>query len=173
MADDGGLQGPEEPRGALSARRNSLVTKLQETAAALSQAYRRLTRSKAKQTVLIFWEQGLEEMWEHIENVQLLLDACESIYDDEAKAAGAEARRQAEPQDDADTRPEAFRQLDEAVTLAVRDYYAARHSLEVVDQPALQSDLFIRATRNLSELGAHCDALAVHMRGPEGLVHGV
>jgi len=172
MTDRAGQQKPREPEGSLSLRGAALAAKLQETAAALSGEYRKLTRSRAEQTVMIFWRQGLEEVWGLVTKVQRLIDEWESLYEDEV-AAIAEADPQAEPQDDADTRPEAFRQFDVAVTLAVRDYNAARHSLEIVDQPELQSDLFMRAVRNLAELGAHCDALAVHMRGPEGLAHGV
>jgi hypothetical protein len=172
MTDRAGRQMPGEPRGSLSLRRAALAAKLQEAAAALSREYRKLTRSRAEQTVMIFWRQGLEEVWGHVVKVQRLMDDWESLYEDEV-AAGAEAGPQAEQQDDADTRPEAFRQLDEAATLAVRDYNAARHSLEIADQPELQSDLFMRAVGNLAELGAHCDALAVHMRGPEGLADGV
>ena len=160
----------------LSARRHALAAQLQETAAALMESHRKLTRSRANQTVMIFWREGLEAMWRHIDTVQLLQDECESVFEDETEAAAAgavEDRGLAEPEDDADTRPEAFRQLDEAVTLAVRDYNAARHALEIPDQPSQQSDLFVAAVRNLLELAGHCDGLAVHMRGPEGLGHGV
>jgi hypothetical protein len=173
MVDRAGGQAPREPHDPLSVRREALAAKLQETATALQDAYRKLTRSRARQTVMIFWKQGLEEVWGHIEKVELLLDDWEAFYEDEVEEADAEAERQAELQDDADTRPEAFRQLDEAVTMAIRDYNAARHSLEIGDQPGLQSDLFVRAARNLADLGARCDALAVHMRGPEGLARGV
>jgi hypothetical protein len=165
-------QMPRERGGSLSQRRDELAARLQGTAAALSQAYRKLTRTRANQTVMIFWRQGLEQVWAHIEDVQRLLDVWESVYEQEVAAAHGGAGPQVGPQNGADTRLEAFRQLDVAVTLAVRDYNAARHSLEIADQPELQSYLFIRAVGNLAELGAHCDALAVHVRGPEGLVRG-
>jgi hypothetical protein len=163
----------DEPGGSLSARREALATALRETAAELLEAHDRLLGSfpDANQPVMDFWRLGLEEVQEDIERVQLLLDDSESLFEDAAEAAGAEARehgRQGEPQDDANTR-RAFRQLVQAVTRAVRDLNAALRTLESFEQPILQSELFVRAANNLSELSRYCEALAVQVRGPGGL----
>ena len=132
--------------------------------------HKKLTRTAPKGTQMAFWEQGLEEIQGHLDEVQLLLDECERLVEAQKKA---EAHGLGRPEAKSDKLPEALKRLDDAIELANEKTAAARSSLEMTDQDfsaGSRSRDFVKAAGQLKELAFFCEATAVQLKGTAALM---
>lgn len=159
--------------------REQLADSLESLAGKLRKLHKRLTKTAPKGSQMAFWEEGLEKLQGHLEEVEALLEECQELIKAEmkdaekAQAAGlGHAELKAKP----DKLSEALEQLDEAIILAYQKANAARGSLEMPDQDfsaQSRSKDFVEAAGQLKELALFCEATVVQLEGPAALVRQV
>jgi hypothetical protein len=157
--------------------REQLAGSLESLAGKLRKLHKRLTRTAPKGSQMAFWEEGLEQLQGHLEEVEALLEECQELIKVEVKDAEKKAQAaglgHAELKAKPDKLSEALEQLDEAIILAHQKANAARGSLEMPDQDfsaQSRSKDFVEAAGQLKELALFCEATVVQLEGPAALV---
>jgi hypothetical protein len=142
--------------------REDLATELEKLAKELTVKSGELKRAKPdlarKQFMASLWQAGLVIMREYADKVDRILDDGQKTVSEEPTIG------------DEDTAKDVLPQLAEAFDDAVEAINAAIDCLERADQPSrTRSRCYREAADELAELARHCDSLAVHLRGAEGL----
>jgi len=157
--------------------REQLAGELENLALMLRKTHKRLTKTAPRGSRQIeFWEQGLEDIQGHLDEVTFWLEECQKLLDDEkidtARKAQASGYGGAMTKAKTDKLAEALERFDDAIVLAFEKANAARSSLEMADQDfsaGSRSSDFVKAAGQLKELAWFCEATAVQLRGPAAL----
>jgi hypothetical protein len=169
-----GTVDPLVPPGDPLSAREELAGELEGLSPELRKTHRRLTKTApASGTQMAFWEQGLEDIQGHLDDVAFLLTACERLLESEKKDAARKAPAPGSRQPKPDNLAKALERLDDAITLAFEKANAARSSLEMTDQAfsaESRSSDFVKAAAQIKELAGFREATAVQLRGPAALV---
>ena len=158
--------------------REQLAGELENLAPKLRKTHKRLTKTApTRGSQMAFWERGLEDIQEHLDEVTFWLEECQKLLENEKKDAARKAPApdpgQAVPKAKPDKLAKALERFDDAIILAFEKANAARSSLEMTDQDfsaGSRSSDFVKAAAQLKELAWFCEATAVQLRGPAALV---
>jgi hypothetical protein len=162
----------------LLSAREELAGELEKLSPKLRKTHKRLTKTApTRGSQMAFWEQGLEDIQGHLDEVTFLLEECQRLLENEkreaARKAPAPSARRGVPQAKPDNLAKALERFDDAIILAFEKANAARSSLEMTDQgfsAGSRSSDFVKAAAQLKELAGFCEATAVQLRGPAALV---
>jgi len=156
--------------------REQLARDLENLAAALRKTHKGLTKPSIKGGQKDFWEQGIEAVQGHLENVVFLLEKCQGLLEGQKKDVERKAQEPSpghvELMANTDTLSEALEGFDNAIILAFEKLSAARGSVEMPDQDfssRSRSRDFVEAANQLKELAGFCEGTAVLVRGPAAL----
>jgi hypothetical protein len=163
-----GDTGPPEPPAAPSPR-EVLATSLKTLADELMAAHEELTTwpdDDSKET-MAFWREGLDEVRSRIEDSRARLNDCRPFAEAEAIATkpgrGTAKGKLAT----------LLRQFEETIDKTLAAGLAARHALEMADQPfspGMRSACYMAAAGQLAELAGFCEAISVQVGGPAALI---
>lgn len=157
-----------EPPAALS-QREALATSLKTLADELMAAHEDLTTwpDDDSTETMTFWQEGLDEVRSFIEETRSRLNDCRPL-------AEAEARVKKPGRGTAKGKlATLLLQFEETIDKTFEAGLAARHALEMADQPfspGMRSACYMAAAGQLAELAGFCEAISVQVGGPAALI---
>lgn len=157
-----------EPPPALSPR-EALATSLKTLADELMTAHEERTTwpEDDRTETMTFWRDGLDDVRDFIDQARSLLKDCRPLAEAEA---GAKKPGRGAPKGKLAT---LLQQFQETIDKSFEAGLAARHALEMADQPfspGMRSACYMTAAGQLVELAGFCEAIAVQVAGPAALM---